>query len=84
MHDDYNVKNQDQKVLYETYRSVVNSMNIGFMDDTPEKCGTCLEYDVNPTPENTLLEDMHLLKVNPSDFQLFTIKIKFESDTFLE
>lgn len=63
MHEDFTLKYPDEKVLYETYRQVLSVMNIGFTEDAAEKCGTCVEYDMNSTPENTLLKDMHLLKV---------------------
>lgn len=63
MHEDFNLKHPNHKIVYETYRQVVNSMNIGFTEDAPEKCGICMEYEVNPTPENVLLKNMHLLKV---------------------
>ncbi|CAH1099222.1 unnamed protein product [Psylliodes chrysocephalus] len=60
-----NLKHPNHKIVNETYRQVVNSMNIGFTEDSPEKCGTYVEYKVmNPTPENVLLKNMHLLKVN--------------------
>lgn len=62
MYTDFKEKN-DLNVSYEKYRQVVDNLNIGFYDLEADKCGFCIEMDMNPTEENLKLKEAHLESV---------------------
>lgn len=63
MHDDYNNTHSDFKVCYEVYIQMIDQLNIGFYEATPEKCGICQEMVPNESEENQQRKAEHLLKV---------------------
>ena len=63
MHCDYNSSHSDFKVCYEVYRQIVDQINIGFYEATPEKCGFCQEMELNESEENQQRKAEDLLKV---------------------
>ncbi|VEN41455.1 unnamed protein product, partial [Callosobruchus maculatus] len=64
MHNDYNSAHPGFKVCYEVYRQMIDQLNIGFYEATPEKYGFCLEMDLEENEENKQRKSEHLLKVS--------------------
>lgn len=64
MHNNYNTQYPNSKICYEVYRHTVKKLNIGFYEPNPEKCGFCLEKEINQSEENTRLKQEHLAKVS--------------------
>lgn len=62
MYEDFK-ENHQLNVSYEKYRTVVDSLNIGFYDLEADKCGFCIEMDMNPSNENIRLKEEHLEEV---------------------
>ncbi|XP_030757813.1 uncharacterized protein LOC115883597 [Sitophilus oryzae] len=52
MYLDYNSKNIDNKVTYETYRKIFNKENIGFSVPTQDECGSCSKFKQHSHDEN--------------------------------
>lgn len=63
MHNDYNNTHADAKVSYEVYRQIIDKLNIGFYEATPDKCGFCQEKELNDSEENRIQKAEHLQKV---------------------
>lgn len=61
MHEDFQ-QNNHTTLTYEKYRQVVDKLNIGFYDLEADKCGYCIEKDMNPT-ENLKMKEEHLKQV---------------------
>lgn len=62
MHNAY--VNINDKISYELYRQVLDSMNIGFYEAEADKCHTCIELELNPTEENLEKKEAHLKEVS--------------------
>lgn len=63
MHQDYLSNPNNKQISYEMYRRTLDKMNIGFYEVGADKCGYCVEMDLNPTDENLALKDKHLQQV---------------------
>lgn len=62
MYEDFKEKN-DINVSYEKYRQIVDSLNIGFYNLEADKCGFCIQMDLNPTENNQKAKEEHLQQV---------------------
>lgn len=63
MFEDFKEKN-DTSIYYEKYRRVIDEMNIGFYDVEADKCGFCIEKDMNQTEDNINAKEAHLQEVS--------------------